>query len=218
MNWLTYNKRIVTATTTSRRLSSLRQFAKWAGWGPMFGDYTAPVPLKGQPHPLPEGVEGVRNMISYAGNERQAALIALCGLCGLRIAEALTVKPSDFDLHSMFLIVRGKGDKQRKVPVSRQAWQVLHKPVLEAYCEGNDREIVRLQDRHARAIVTALGVKAGLRRRVSSHDLRATFATEVYNRTKDQRLVQVLLGHASGTTTEIYIGVTDEKMHDGVEL
>lgn len=217
MNWLTANRNRVAAKTTGRRLTSMRQFAKWAGWGEMFSDYTAPTPLKGQPHPLPEGVDGVKRMILHANNDRHAALVALCGLCGLRIAEALAVKPSDFDLHDMTLTVRGKGDKERVVPVSTYAWSVLQIPVTRAFCDG-DCEVVGLKDRFARALITRLGIRAGLKRHVASHDLRATFATAVYDKTQDQRLVQVLLGHASGTTTEIYIGRSDAQMKNGVEL
>lgn len=217
MNWLTANRKIVAAKTTGRRLTSLKQFARWAGWPITFEDYSAPVPLKGQPHPLPEGIAGVKKMIACAGNERHAALVALCGLCGLRVAEALAVRPSDFDLHAMMLTIRGKGDKSREVPVSSVAWEVLQLPVTRAYVNGGE-EVVGLKDRFARALITRLGERAGLRRRVASHDLRATFATEVYNKTLDQRLVQELLGHASGTTTEIYIGRSSAQLHAGVEL
>lgn len=218
MNWLTANRNKVAPKTTGRRLTSLRQFAKWAGWDATFDDYKPPVPLRGQPHPLPEGIEGVKRMIAYTHSERHAALVALCGLCGLRVAEALAVKPSDFNLNEMMLTVRGKGDKSRRVPVSEAAWEVLQFPVIRAFTSGGDKTIVGLRDRYARAVITRIATEAGLMRRVSSHDLRATFATAVYNKTLDQRLVQELLGHASGETTEIYIGVSSKAMHEGVEL
>src|SRR5688572_5856713 len=51
MNWLTANRNTLAAKTTGRRLTSLRAFAKWAGWGAILEDYTPPIPLKGQPHP-----------------------------------------------------------------------------------------------------------------------------------------------------------------------
>jgi site-specific recombinase XerD len=219
MNWLTANRNKIQPKTTNRRLTSLRQFGKWAGWGYLFEDYSAPTPLAGQPHPLPEGIEGVKRMIEVCKDERHAALVALCGLCGLRIAEALAVKATDFDFHEMTLTIRGKGDKTRMVPVSSYAWSILQRPVARAYCVSDDAApVVGLQDRFARALVTRLAERARLKRHVSSHDLRATFATEVYNKTLDQRLVQMLLGHASGTTTELYIGRTADQMKVGVEL
>ena len=63
-------------------------------------------------------------------------------------------------------------------------------------------------DRSARALITRLGERAGLRRAIASHDLRATFATEVYNRTRDMRLVQELLGHSRLSTTQKYTQVS----------
>lgn len=217
MNWLTAKKSTITAKTLSRRLTSLRQYARWAGWPITFEDYSTPTPLRGQPHPLPEGIDGVKRMILHANSDHHRALVALCGLCGLRVSEALMVGPKDFDLDHMTLTVWGKGEKERKVPVSQYAWEVLEHPVMRAYCEQRPT-VVGLKDRPARAIITRLATRAGLSRHVASHDLRATFATGVYDKTLDQRLVQMLLGHASGATTEIYIGRSNDQLKAGVEL
>jgi site-specific recombinase XerD len=169
------------------------------------------------PHPIPEGLDGVKRMIEVARNHDQVALVGLMGLCGLRVSEALDCTVPDFDLHDMMLSVRGKGDKTRHVPVSSLAWATLADPIVAAM-DRPDRHLVQYQDRSARKCITALGRKAGLSRSISSHDLRATFATEAYNHTKDQRVVQELMGHASGATTEIYIGVTTAKMKAAVEF
>jgi len=215
MNWLQKNRRIVAPKTTSRRLTSLRAFARWAGWGNPLAEYSAPTPAKGQPHPLPEGIEGVYRLIENARNERQKALVALCGLCGLRVSEALSIRATDFDLTNMVLTVRGKGDKTRIIPVSSRAWQILASPVTRAWLAGIP--VVGLKDRFARRVITELGIKAGLQRPIASHDLRATFATAVYDQCLDQRIVQELLGHANGATTEIYIGRSAEQMRKAVE-
>jgi site-specific recombinase XerD len=126
-----------------------------------------------------------------------------------------TVRFEDFDLDNMTLHVRGKGDKGRVVPVSNRAWGVLAMPVARAMM--NQCEVVGLKDRFARRVITELGVRAKLERHTSSHDLRATFATAVYDHTLDQRVVQELLGHSSGTTTEIYIGRSNDQMRKAVE-
>ena len=79
----------------------------------------------------------------------------------------------------------------------------------------NDKSpLIPLEDRNARALVTSIGARAGIKGPVSSHDLRATFATELYNKTHNIRLVQTLLGHASVTTTQAYLGID---MHEGVK-
>lgn len=219
MNWLQANRKRVAPKTTQRRLTSLKAYSKWAGWGDLFTEYSGPVPAKGVPHPLPEGIEGVRRLIRATRNEKQKALIALCGLCGCRVAEALSVQPDDFDFHTQRLKIRGKGDKERIVPVSSEAWEILLPAITRAYVSGAEVPVVvGLKDRFARRVISDLGVKAGLKRHISSHDLRATFGTEIYNRTLDLRLVQELLGHASSQQTEIYTGVSEAKMREAVEF
>lgn len=216
MDWLQRHRRTIAPKTTSRRLTSLRAFARWAGWGNLLSDYSAPTPARGIPHPLPEGMEGVKRLIAVARQENQIALIALCGLCGLRVAESLAVRPSHFNHDQRTLIVRGKGDRSRIIPVSSLAWHHLAMPVTRAFCD-EDRLVVGLKDRFARRVVTDLGVRAGLQRHISSHDLRATFATALYDKTLNLRLVQEILGHASSQTTELYTGVAFGMMQQAVE-
>lgn len=214
--WLTRDKRRVSVKTTCRRLTSVRAFAKWAGWGPILDEYILPKGTRPMPHPLPEGVEGVRKLISIAKRDEHKALIALCGLAGCRISEARSIDPASFELSKMLLTIRGKGDKTRVVPISPEAWEVLEKNVIRAFV--NRTNLVTLTDRAARNVITTLGERAGLKRHISSHDLRATFGTEVYYKTGDIRLVQELLGHANVTQTEVYIGVAGNKLREAVEL
>jgi site-specific recombinase XerD len=216
-NWLTGTRNIVAPKTTTRRLTSVRAFARWTGLGIILAEYKAPTPSKSEPHPIPEGIPGVRRMIDQTANEKQRALVALCGLCGCRVHEAISLRPVDFDLHRMNLKIRGKGDKTRIVPISPEAWEVLQVPVTRAFIEDG-RPIVDLSNRFARRIITNLGEKAGLQRSIASHDLRATFATAVYTKTKDIRLVQKLLGHASVDTTQLYVDVIEDKLRAAVVL
>jgi site-specific recombinase XerD len=160
---------------------------------------------------------GVRKLIELARNDRQKALVAFCGMCGLRVAEATSVKPSHIDLTEMLLTVRGKGDKTRVIPISPECWEIIQQAVVVAFVEG-DRSVVGMQERFARQLITNLGKRAGLQRPIASHDLRATFATAVYDSTRDQRVTQELLGHASGATTELYIQVSMNKMREAVKL
>jgi site-specific recombinase XerD len=165
-----------------------------------------------------EGMAGIRLMAAATDDDRKQALIALCGMCGLRVFEAVEVTFSDFQLQGVakpILTVRGKGDVTRHVPVSSEAMNLMVMALGRSMVTGCT--LVRMGNRFARKVVTNLGAAAGLSRSVSSHDLRATFATAVYNKTLDQRLVQNLLGHKSGKTTEGYIGVAMEAMISGVE-
>lgn len=220
MSWLTLNRRILAPKTTRRRITSLREFAKWAGLPANFlASYSAPTPGESEPHPLPEGLSGIDRLVYTAKNEKVKALVALCGYMGLRVFEALAVKPSHFSFQSaggMSLKVLGKGSKVRMIPVPSHAWDVLAMPIGRAFADG-DNPVVGLQDRYARRVITELGEKAGLMRRIASHDLRATFATWLYEKTRDIRLVQIALGHASTRTTEMYIGINAAKIRKAME-
>jgi site-specific recombinase XerD len=204
-------------------LTSLREFSKWAGYSELFTDYRAPDAGQAIPHPIPEGMAGVRKLLAATDNERQQALVALCGMAGLRLAEALSVTAADFIFTQggdrsgeATLRVRGKGDVTRYVPLSEEALRYLVAPIARVM--GTSNPVVPLNERFARRCITNLGVKARLQRRIASHDLRATFATALYDRTKDQRLVQIALGHKSGRTTEGYIAVEARAIREGVEL
>lgn len=215
MSWLTKYRKILKPRTTNRRLTSLRSYARWARWNMLLDDYSPPNPGPSIPHPLPEGMSGVRRMIQAAAEERHRTLIVLCGLLGLRVSEALSVVGTDFNVGEQKVTVRGKGDKTRTIPVSNEALNHLVTPIMRSLVSGES--IVPLDDRLARRYITRIGIEAGLMRRVASHDLRSTFATELYERTKDQRLVQIILGHASGKTTEGYIAVQMNQLKAGVE-
>lgn len=217
MSWLNLRRMQVSPKTTARRLTSVRGFAKWAGWGKVLEEYIAPTPGKTIPHPLPEGMAGVERMIEQAKNHEQAALVSFGGEVGLRISESLSCTIDSFDLHDMLLTIRGKGDKTRTVPVSEKAWDHLM-PAYALAMTKPDKRLVSYKDRFARQIVTNLGARAKLMRPVSSHDLRATFATALLDSGANLRVVQELLGHASSETTEIYTGVTMDAMRKAVAL
>lgn len=217
MSWLNLTRLKMSPSTTSRRLTSVRAFAKWAGWPVVLEDYIAPTPGKPMPHPLPEGLDGVRRMIEQAKNHQQVALVALGGFVGLRISESLNITTDCFDLDAMMLTVRGKGDKTRVVPVSPVAWTNLV-PAYALALSHPDKKLVDYKDRFARQVITNLGKRAKLQRKVSSHDLRATFATAAHDKTLNLRVVQELLGHASSQTTETYTGVGVAQMREAVQF
>lgn len=197
--------------TTGRRLTTLRCFLKFLGVQNPLAEYTPPTPSRSLPHPLPAGVADLQAMVGCCKNDRQRALVGLTGFMGLRLGEAISIRVTDFDLNEMTLKVRGKGDKTRIVPISDSAWELCQHAVLDALMSKSPT-VIEYKDRFARQIITTLGKKAGVSRTVSSHDMRATFATAAYAHTTDIRAVQELLGHASSSTTEIYTGVSMQSM------
>lgn len=218
MSWLNLTRNHLSPKTINRRLTSLRGFARWMGIRDPLHEYIAPQSGRPIAHPLPEGIEGVYRMLECCKNNEQEALVALCGLVGCRIGESLSTTTDWYDLDSRVVTIRGKGDKVRIVPLSERAWE----HTMAAYVLGatrSDHHLVTYKDRFARQVIKNLGKRAGLRREVSSHDLRATFATEALDRSGNNiRVVQELLGHASVTTTEVYTGVRLKQMKDAVEF
>lgn len=213
--WLTAGRKTWAPNTTNRRLNTLRRYARFAlGAKKYIEDYNAPSPVKGKAHPLKSGPEGVDRMIAAAETPRRRALIALCGLCGLRVNEAISIAPADVSLEEMELTVFGKGDKTRVVPISEKAWAAIEPAYSDALRKSEDT-IVRYGNRMARKIVTHTAELAGLGH-AASHDLRHTFGTAVVEGS-GLRVAQVLLGHSSSSTTEGYSAVSRDRMREAVE-
>lgn len=216
--WLNLYRRQRAPKTILRRVTSLRAYCNWADLPDYFASYRCPTPKRSDPHPLPEGQEGVRLMCEAAKSARHAALFALCGYCGTRVSEALSLRTRDVDVDRMCITVRGKGDKTRIVPVSTRAWEYIREAYYQAKDDPlNGKRIVPLPGRTARDNIERVG-KRVLRHSVPSHDLRSTFGTELYRRTKDLRLVQELLGHASPDTTVSYTLVGIDAQREAVNL
>lgn len=216
-SYLTAHRSRLAPRTTVRRLQTFKSWARWAGAPSGFlDDYRAPTPERPTAHPIPEGTDGVLAMIESSANVRHQALLCLCGLMGLRVSEAVAVRPEHVDLEHGRITVRGKGDKTRVVPIPRAA-----DPYLRRACVIADRLGVSLVDRTesgARKSIRRHGVRAGLSGPVASHDLRATTATAAYRRSGDIRAVQEILGHASLKTTQVYVEVTEHDMRAALEV
>lgn len=209
--WLNLMRQVKSPKTNQRRLTSVKAFANWIGLS-ILQEYKPPMTLPPLPHPIPEGIAGIRTMLSHAKSPQTRALIALCGLMGLRVAETLAVTPGCFDLDRMILTVRGKGDVTRQVPLSSEAFDAT----ARAYMMAGDGPLVTISDRGARAVVSRIGERA-LGHHVASHDLRMTFGTAV-NQQYGLRVAQLLLGHASSKTTELYTLVTLDELRKAVNL
>lgn len=214
--WLNHNRRTVSYKTTACRVTAIRILGRCYGLD-ILRDYTGPTVPRTNPHPLPNGLQDLEKMMAVTANYQQRALLAFCGLCGLRVSEARGVTPDDVNLQDMMLTVRGKGERIRVIPISERAWQYLAVAFTQAKLE-NEPSVLRYSDRRARTVVKILGEKANLSRPISSHDLRATFATEAYRKSKDIRAVQELLGHASVEQTTIYVGINASAMRSAASF
>lgn len=204
------------ASTICRRKAAIGSFAKFIQMdGPVLPHYNAPNIGQRIPHPLPNLEEDLAALMLVARNQEERALVACLGYEGMRMHEALALPVMKIDLVAGAIDIIGKGDKERRIPITRKASEYLYPQIIEAHIKGR-ANLLNLFDRTARSIITLMGERAGISRAISSHDLRATFATVVYRDTKDIRLVQALLGHADISTTQIYIGLTFDQMREAV--
>ena len=156
---------------------------------------------------------------------RDRALLEVLYATGARISEAVGLDVDDLDLDSASVLLRGKGSKERIVPVGRlavgavEAYLVRGRPALVSSGAGGPALFVnhrggRLTRQSAWTVLAAAVERSGVTADVSPHTLRHSFATHLLDGGADVRVVQELLGHASVTTTQIYTLVTVERLRE----
>ena len=156
---------------------------------------------------------------------RDRALLELLYSTGARISEAVGLDVDDLDPRQRTVLLRGKGGKQRIVPVGRpalaavEAYAVRARPALAARGRGTPALLLnarggRLSRQSAWHVLRAAAEIAGLTAAVSPHTLRHCFATHLLAGGADVRVVQELLGHASVSTTQIYTHVTVDTLRE----
>jgi site-specific recombinase XerD len=155
---------------------------------------------------------------------RDKAILELFFSTGLRVSELCSLT-NDLDLKSDEFSIRGKGSKVRVVFLSEEAKQAL-KNYLAARKDMSDamfisvgkevrtKEITPLTRRSIERIVKGYAIKAGISKKVTPHVIRHSFATDLLSNGADLRSVQMLLGHANISTTQIYTHITDKALRD----
>ncbi len=194
-------------------------------------DVTAAVKPPRPPSRLPKAldlaqVEAILEAAGSAGTTlaaRDRALLEVLYGTGARISEAVGLDLDDLDLDEGVVLLRGKGGKQRLVPLgsfaiaavrdyltaSRPALVTRAEPAVFLNARGG-----RLSRQSAWTVLNRAADRAGITADVSPHTLRHSFATHLLDGGADVRVVQELLGHASVTTTQIYTLVTVEKLRE----
>ncbi|HTM84929.1 MAG TPA: tyrosine recombinase, partial [Mycobacterium sp.] len=185
-------------------------------------------PTPGRRLPKSLTVDEVSALLAGAGGDsasdgpltlRSRALLELLYSTGSRISEAVGLDLDDIDVRDRSVLLRGKGGKQRLVPVGRPAvaaldvYLVRGRPELASHGRGTPAVFLnarggRLSRQSAWQVLQDAAERAGITAKVSPHTLRHSFATHLLDGGADVRVVQELLGHASVTTTQIYTLVT----------
>lgn len=150
--------------------------------------------------------------------ERNRAILETLYACGLRVSELITLKISDLFFDEGFLKVTGKGNKQRFVPIGDYTIKIIelyknevriHVPVKPNYSDTLflNRRGAGLTRAMIFHIIKEQAIKAGIQKSISPHTFRHSFATHLLENGADLRSIQMMLGHESITTTEIYMHV-----------
>lgn len=214
----------VNARSQARIISGLKSFFSYL----IFEDYRTDNPLElietpktGRKLPDTLSVKEIDQLIaaidlSIPEGERNRSMLETLYGCGLRVSELINLKISDLFFEEGFIKITGKGNKQRFVPIGS-----FTQKYIELY-KNNNRLLLKIQKGHedtlflnrrgrglTRAmiftIIKDLSVKIDLKKAISPHTFRHSYATHLLENGADLRSIQLMLGHESITTTEIYV-------------
>jgi integrase/recombinase XerD len=233
-------KRGLTAASAARRLSAIRQFYRFLHAEGVRGDDPSAVlegPKRGRAVPKVLSIAEVDRLLAVARAAGEAAstplarlraarlacLLEVCYGTGLRVSELVALPLSAAARNARMLVVRGKGGKERLVPLNDAAKDAMRDYLAllgQANPDSQSKwlfpsfgESGHLTRQHFARDLKALAATAGLRSdRVSPHVLRHAFASHLLHNGADLRIVQTLLGHADISTTQIYTHVLDERL------
>jgi integrase/recombinase XerD len=226
----------MTVTSQARIISGLRSFYKYC----LLEQITTQNPTELLEAPklrrkLPEvlAFEEIESMIaaidlSTPEGTRNRAILETMYSCGLRVSEVVNLKISGLYTDLGFLRVTGKGDKERLVPVGKDALKYigLYREGIRVHVDKKKgEEDILFLNRNGRRlsrvmifyIIKDVAVKAGITKNISPHTFRHSFATHLVEGGADLRAVQEMLGHESITTTEIYTHLDREYLRQTLE-
>ncbi|MCG0274599.1 MAG: tyrosine recombinase XerC [Thermosediminibacteraceae bacterium] len=220
--------------TIARKLSALRSFFKYlSSEGLVTEDPTRIIQGMKLPKKLPLFLypAEIEALLSAPGKDvlgiRDKALMELLYATGVRVSELVSIKLKDVNMGANFIIVYGKGSRERVVFFGSKAAESLDEYLKKSrpYLVKNlsceylflNKNGTRLTDRSVRRIIDKYVKKLSLNKNVSPHTLRHTFATHMLNNGADLKTVQELLGHVSLSTTQIYTHVTKERLKEVYE-
>jgi integrase/recombinase XerD len=229
----------LSAATASRRRSAIRQFYRFAlgeGWRADDPSRRIDAPKQGRSLPRTLSREEVERLLAASGaredggRQRMLALVEMAYASGLRVSELLALRVEAVRRDPAWLIVRGKGGKERLAPLNTAAreaitaWLVVRearRSVSKSGAKAPDSPWLfpstgasgHLTPRRFAQMLDQAAVDAGLDpARVSPHVLRHAFATHLLEGGADLRVVQTLLGHADIATTQIYTHVATDRL------
>jgi len=164
--------------------------------------------------------------LSKPEGQRNKAIIEVLFSCGLRVSELVTLKLSNLYIEEQFVRVLGKGSKERLVPISQKAIKELNywfQDRNQLHIKPGEQDYVFLNRRgsHLTRVMILIMIKrqaekTGIKKTISPHTLRHSFATVLLEGGADLRAIQAMLGHESIGTTEIYTHITTNQLRQEI--
>jgi site-specific recombinase XerD len=172
-----------------------------------------PAPRRERSMPTVLAISEVKRLFAALANPKHRLMAFLLYSSGIRVGEMVRLRVADLDPERRLILVRrGKGGKDRYTLYSESAVEAVERYVAFAgpgdWLFTGAREGRPISARSVQKVIAAAGRRAGIRRRVTPHTLRHSFATHLLEQGVDLRYIQELLGHASPATTQIYTHVT----------
>lgn len=176
-------------------------------------------PRRSRPLPNVLSKEEVRRILEVKGNLKHRTMLSLIYACGLRRSELLNLKPDDVASQRKLLIIRqGKGRKDRVVPISDKIIRMLREYYKayqpERWLFEGQKPGTPYSPKSLSSVLKQAVDKAGIKKNVTLHWLRHSYATHLLESGTDLRYIQELLGHKSSRTTEIYTHVSTKSLHN----
>lgn len=210
--------------TLARKLSTLRSFFKFLHRESLIKENPAALLLTPkldkilpkflEENQVEELIDGL--LVENVMDRRDKAILELLYSSGIRVSELVGLDTEDIDFIGNIIKVRGKGKKERLVPIGERALEALRDYLSSRKAKSSviflNKSKKRLTDRSVRNIINKRILQRSLALNVSPHMLRHTFATHMLNHGADLRAVQELLGHANISTTQIYTHVTTDRL------
>lgn len=226
----------VNPRSQSRIISGLKGFFKYLMFEGIRDDFPMELmesPNLGKKLPVVLTVEEIDRLISGIDlsepqGERNRAILETLYACGLRVSELIQLKISDLYFDEGFLRITGKGNKQRLVPIGEntQKYIEIYRTQIRNHQQIDKKSSdILFLNRHGRqltramifTIVKKLAEKAGIRKNISPHTFRHSYATHLLENGADLRAIQQMLGHESITTTEIYTHIDRKHLREVID-
>ena len=225
---INFHKKNVSKNTISRKISTLKSFFRYLKVNKQISQNPLTrifLPKKDKKLPVFLTVQEVMKLLNSPDKDlfsgkRDSIILEILYSSGIRVSELTNINVQDVDISQETMKVKGKGKKERIVPIGSQTTSRLNEFIKENKTDKTSKltplfisnQFTRLTPRSIQRIISKYSIRSKINKRITPHTLRHTFATHILNAGADLRSVQELLGHKNISTTQIYTHLTVDRL------